>query len=167
MTGVPLVVAVVGRDRTGIVGDLARVIAQAGGNWEESTLLHLAGRFAGVVQITAPDEAAAARIEAGLGACEGVRILVDRGDDVIPEGASIRLAITADDRPGIVRDVTRVLVDRRANIVAFNTRTVEAPMAGGVLFEAELEARVAPDDVDALRSALEALQQDLQVDLET
>ena len=77
----------------------------------------------------------------------------------------MRLDITGTDRPGIVRDVTRVLVQRGANIVAFATDYVEAPMSGGLLFHAEVEARVPPDGMEALRTGLEALQDDLQLDV--
>ncbi|MEZ4235654.1 MAG: ACT domain-containing protein [Myxococcota bacterium] len=75
------------------------------------------------------------------------------------------LSITGTDRPGIVRDVTRALVQGGANIVAFTTDAQEAPMAGGWLFRARARARIAADAVDGLRAALEALQDDLQVDL--
>jgi glycine cleavage system regulatory protein len=165
---IPLVVTVLGRDRPGIVQELARIVADAGGNWEQSNLVRLAGRFAGVVELSAPSESAADALEAALRAVAGgLSIVVDRGEAEIspPSGAVIRVSITGTDRPGIVRDVTRVLVQRGANIVAFSTDTVEAPMAGGLLFRARVEARIAREGLEALKNGLEALQDDLQVDL--
>ena len=74
-----LVITVLGPDRKGIVQDLARVVADAGGNWEESSLARMAGRFAGMVKVSVPSEAAADRVSAGLKAVQGLQILVDRG----------------------------------------------------------------------------------------
>ncbi|MEZ4235653.1 MAG: ACT domain-containing protein [Myxococcota bacterium] len=78
---IPLVLTVLGRDRPGIVQQLAAIVADAGGNWEESNLVRLAGRFAGVVSLTAPDEATADALERGLRAVGGgLQVVVDRGD---------------------------------------------------------------------------------------
>lgn len=165
---IPLVVTVLGRDRAGIVQELAKVVADAGGSWERSSMIRLAGRFAGVVELGAPSDAAAEAIEAGLrGLGGGLQIAVDRGevDTDGPEGASIRLVITGTDRPGFVRDITRVLVQRGVNIVAFSTDSVEAPMSGGLLFRARAEARIAREGLAALRTGLESLQDALQLDL--
>lgn len=163
--GITLVVTVLGPDRAGIVQDLARVVADAGGNWEESSLARMAGRFAGMVKVKVPSSQAADRVTAGLRALQGLQVLVDLGEPEQDQGLAVGLEITGTDRPGIVRDVTRVLVQRGANIVAFATDYVEAPMAGGLLFHASVEARVPPHGVDALRQGLEELQDDLQVDV--
>ena len=42
-----LVLTVIGRDRPGLVDTLSGVVAEHGGNWEESRMAHLADRFAG------------------------------------------------------------------------------------------------------------------------
>ncbi|MEO0415151.1 MAG: ACT domain-containing protein, partial [Verrucomicrobiota bacterium] len=46
-------VHVVGTDRPGLVEELSRAVAAAGGNWEESRLARLHGQFAGVVRVVA------------------------------------------------------------------------------------------------------------------
>lgn len=166
---IPLIVTILGHDRPGIVQQLAGLVADAGANWEESNLVRLAGRFAGVVAVSAPSEESAAAVEASLQRVGGgLQVVVDRGESDLasPSGASIHLSITGTDRAGIVRDVTRVLVQRGVNIVAFSTDTVEAPMAGGHLFRARIEGRLSREGLDALRSGLESLQDDLQVDLQ-
>jgi len=165
MSAATLVVTVLGPDRKGIVQDLARVIADAGGNWEESSLARMAGRFAGMVKVTVPSDVAADRVSTGLRALQGLQVLVDRGAREQDLDLHVRLEITGTDRPGIVRDVTRVLVQRGANIVGFATDYLETPMAGGLLFHASVDARVPPEGMDALREGLEGLQDDLQVDV--
>ena len=54
-----LVLTVIGRDRPGLVEAIASQIAKHGGNWEESRMAHLAGKFAGILRITT-DQAKAA-----------------------------------------------------------------------------------------------------------
>jgi glycine cleavage system regulatory protein len=51
-----LVMTVIGPDRTGLVDDLARTVAAHGGNWQESRMCHLGGRFAGLMRVVVPAE---------------------------------------------------------------------------------------------------------------
>jgi glycine cleavage system regulatory protein len=52
-----LVLTVIGNDRSGLVDALAGPIAEHGGNWNRSHMARLAGQFAGIVVISAPDDA--------------------------------------------------------------------------------------------------------------
>ena len=47
---------VVGDDQAGLVAALATVVSALGGNWEQSRLAELAGKFAGVVSVAVPAE---------------------------------------------------------------------------------------------------------------
>lgn len=70
------------------------------------------------------------------------------------------------DHPGIVRDITRALVDHGLSIDRFTSHTLEAPMSGGTLFEATVSAHI-PSGVDASEAtgALERIAGEIQVDL--
>ena len=48
-----VVLTVIGRDRPGLVDALSRVVAEHGGNWEESRMSHLADQFE---KLSSPDE---------------------------------------------------------------------------------------------------------------
>ena len=48
-----LVLTVIGDDRAGLVEALSDVVAAHGGNWEHSQLAELAGKFAGIVVVSA------------------------------------------------------------------------------------------------------------------
>ncbi len=50
-----LVLTVIGDDRAGLVNAVAQVVAGHGGNWERSQMAELAGKFAGIVLVTVPD----------------------------------------------------------------------------------------------------------------
>ena len=161
---VPIVLTVLGADRSGIARDVAQVVQTHGGNWGEGRLVRLAGRFAGVVLVEVPTDAADVMI-AELRALEGLHVLAERGDaEAEAEGTRMKIEVTATDRPGIVRDVSAAMATASAGIDRFTTDYVEVPMSGGVLFRARILARVA-GPTELLRSSLEAIANDLQVEI--
>ena len=46
----------IGDDRAGLVNALADVVSAHEGNWERSQLAELAGKFAGIVEVSVPWE---------------------------------------------------------------------------------------------------------------
>jgi len=59
-----LVLTVIGPDKPGLVDAIASAIAGQDGNWLESRMSRLAGKFAGILRATVPDS----RVEALLDA---------------------------------------------------------------------------------------------------
>ena len=57
---ISLVMTLISPDRTGLVESIARAVAAHGGNWLESRMAHLAGKFAGILRIEVPADKAAA-----------------------------------------------------------------------------------------------------------
>jgi glycine cleavage system regulatory protein len=163
-----LVLTVLGPDRTGLVEALADRIAAVGGNWEASHMARLAGQFAGIVLVTVERD----KVDALTIALRG---LDTRGLDVVVRpstppphaaGARIRLQLTGDDRPGIVRDVSRVLAERGVNVEELESEVTSAPMTGDPLFKASALLHVPPAlTLSDLRAGLEALAGELMVDL--
>lgn len=164
-----LVVTVIGDDRAGLVSALADVIAEHGGNWERSQMAELAGKFAGIVLVTVPDRSANDLV-AGLWPLEEQGILdvsVQLGEPQPFDGVRFDMALIGGDRPGIVREISRALARLGVSIDQLSTATREAPMAGGMLFEASAVLELpAGTDVAAVRSAIEALANELMVDID-
>ena len=166
-----LVLTVIGDDRSGLVSALSGVIADHGGSWERSQMARLAGQFAGIVVVAVPDPRAEALIQA-LGPLEAqglLEITVERGtEDARPpvDATRLTLALVGADRPGIVHDISRVLAAQQVSIEELHTATREAPMVGGMLFEATATL-VAPPGVPIadLQAVLEELANELMVDL--
>jgi glycine cleavage system regulatory protein len=163
-----VVLTVLAPDRTGLVEVLAERIAAAGGNWEASRMARLAGQFAGIVQVTMER----GQVEALVGALRGLDSfgieVTARVTGTPPSapGARLRLELTGNDRPGIVRDVSRVLAERAVNVEELESTISSAPMSGEPLFTARAVLQVPPGlPVAALRGALEALAGELMVDL--
>ena len=169
-----LVLTVIGDDRAGLVNALAEAITAHGGNWERSQLAELAGKFAGIVLVTVPDDRAdelADAVQPLAGLLEvSVHAGVPGADRAVPaEPAThehVQVDLVGNDHPGIVRDVTGVLTRHGISIERLITDTREAPMAGGRLFEAHLTAPVPGGaDLDSLQADLERLATEIVVDI--
>ena len=166
---VPLVMTVIGPDRTGLVESVARVVAGQGGNWLESRMCRLGGEFAGILRIELPIEKRQALIDA-LQALQGqgLTVVVRPGEaSATPEpGRLARLEIVGHDRPGIVREITGVLARAQVNVEEFSSELVSAPMSGETLFKAVARLRLTAGGNDAaLKTELEKIADDLLVDV--
>jgi glycine cleavage system regulatory protein len=164
-----LLLTAVGTDRTGLVDALAQRIAAAGGNWEESRLARLGGQFAGIVLVTIDDAKTDALI-AKLRELETAGLLVSSrvvpSAVATPSGSRVRLTVTGGDRPGIVRDVSRILAERAVNVEELESSVGSAPMSGEAMFVARARLLVPSSlELASLRTALEALGNELMVDL--
>lgn len=163
-----LVLTLIGPDRPGLVESLAKRVADHGGNWLESRMAHLAGHFAGILRVEVPpDKFDALQRALGELEAEGLRVVAQGG--AAPPGTDLRameLQLLGQDHPGIVRDVSQVLLRHGVNIEELTTDHVNAPMAGGQLFSARARLHVpAGADADRLRKDLERIADDLMVDL--
>ena len=162
-----LILTVLGPDRPGLVEALAATIAAHGGNWLESRMAHLAGKFAGILRLEVED-AEAAPLTAALAALEaqGLRVVVER-DDAPAAAPGLRYMVVeleGLDRPGLVREIAQVLAERGVNIEELQTDRTVAPMSGEAIFRSRAWIHV-PARVDAaeLRGRLERLAGDLMV----
>lgn len=54
------IITFIGDDRPGLVESLSQVISDHNGNWLESRLSQLAGKFAGLISVSVPEESTAA-----------------------------------------------------------------------------------------------------------
>src|SRR4051794_39432716 len=163
----------IGPDRPGLVGALSDRIAARGGNWLESRMARLGGRFAGVLLLDVPDDAAEALVD-DLRSLEsdGLRLTVERGGDGIggsspaPTHRQLRLELVGHDHPGIVREITKALADAGVNIEELVTEVATGSFSGERMFSADVLLDV-PERTsdDALRAALETLANELMVDI--
>ena len=162
-----LVLTLIGPDRPGLVEAVAEPIAAHGGNWLESRMAHLAGQFAGILRVEVPDAKAASLAEA-LRRLEGrgLRVTVEVGPAAAapPARRTLVVDLVGLDRPGIVREISRVLAERDVNIEDLVTDRTPAPMSAEMLFRWRARVNV-PGGLDAasLRTRLEKLAQDLMV----
>lgn len=153
---------VIGRDRVGIVADLAGHLAAAGANLTDSTMSILRGHFAMTLICTA--DATAERIREALPPLEGLLVSVSEvADDTPgpPNGSSFVLRVHGADRLGIVAAVARAVAEAGGNITDLSTR-----LAGTLyvlLAEVDLDPAAAAGLVERL--AVLARQLDVEVSL--
>ena len=165
-----LILTVVGPDRPGLVRALSEAVAARGGSWLESRMARLAGQFAGIVLVEAPESLADDLLALES---QGLRIVTQQLADATPADVAavderrIRLEVVGNDRPGIVRDVARVLAECGVNIEELTTGVASGSFSGETLFRATALLR-APDDaaVDLVRMTLEQLGNELMVDIQ-
>lgn len=164
-----LVLTLLGPDRPGLVEAVADIVAAHGGNWLESRMAHLAGKFAGILRAEVPDDKVESVVKA-LGGLEGrgLRVTVDTG--VLPERSTAARAMDLDlvglDRPGIVREISQLLAQHGVNVEELTTGRESAAMSGEMLFRARARVHVpAGADVSHLRAGLERLASDLMVEV--
>ena len=163
----PLVMTVIGADRTGLVEAVARAVASHGGNWLESRMCRLGGEFAGILRVEVPADKKPALLNA-LQKISGLAITV-RADETKTSTKSARqtqLEIVGHDRPGIVRDISGALARAGVNVEDFSSEVASAPMSGETLFKATARLQL-PErcDLAALKRDLEKIAADLLVDV--
>ncbi len=164
-------ITVIGDDRAGLVEALSGAIAGSGGNWERSQLAELGGKFAGVVLVSVPASSLDA-LTADLDRIESEGLLhVSITEAIATEGgtgggARLTMKLVGQDHAGIVHEISQVLAGHRVSIEELETAVVPAPM-GGMLFEASAVLEAPPGlSIDEVRNTLEAVAQDLMVDLD-
>ena len=162
------ILTVLGCDRPGLTQSIAEALAQAGGNWLESHLSHLRGMYVGSVLVELPEgqieelRKAVARLDMGL----DVRVL-EVGSDRERVGSTMTLELVAQDRLGIVREVTAALASIGVNIESFESNAENSSWSGARLFRATAELMLQPGVTENdVRGALENISGEIMVDLD-
>lgn len=163
-----LVITVMAADRPGIVEQLAATISRHGGNWLESSMSQLAGQFAGIlsVDISAADEVALRDALSAFNG-QGIRVQIEASHNpAAAEGEHTHISLVANDRPGIVGEITQALASAQVNVVSLETYCDHAAMSAELLFHALIEvAMPAGMQEEQLIDVLEALSTDLMVEV--
>jgi glycine cleavage system regulatory protein len=163
-----LVLTVIADDKPGIVEQLSKQVHDAGGNWEESRMARLAGKFAGLLRVSV-DAEEAGTLEQNLAMLRaaGITVVAERSGETETEPfRTYGLELVGDDHPGIVSDISRVLAQHRVNIEELESEVRTAPMSGETLFYVRARLRIPSTlTIEELRTILESLAGDLMVDL--
>lgn len=163
-----LVLTIIGDDKPGLVEMLADTIARHSGNWLESNMSHLAGKFAGILRVSVADTHADALIQDLQKLSSTLKLVVEkvRLSDAPVRHRSLRLTLVGNDRPGIIKEISRALALQHVNVEELATQCTTAPMSGESLFNAQAELKVPADlDIHALQRQLEQLADDLIVEI--
>jgi glycine cleavage system transcriptional repressor len=150
-----LAITVIGHDRTGIIADVAEILAGLGMNLTDSTMTRLRGHFA--MTLVCTGEPPAAEVEAALAPLTTDGSLTTSVRDVYPEpgagdgGRPHVLTVHGADRLGIVATVTRAVAEFGGNVTDLTTRL------SGDLYLLVAEVDVPAADADRLTERLAAV----------
>jgi len=156
-------------DRPGVIEEISRLIEAHDGNWLDSQLAKLGGRFAGVLLAQVPVARQEALTEA-LGCLEAQGItasLTGGGEAPVPSAASRRITLLGPDRPGIVHELTRALHAAGFNVLSMTTSVEGAPMSGELLFRAEARIELGEGSrLDELEWQLDAMAEAMTLEID-
>ncbi|WP_107850582.1 glycine cleavage system protein R [Oceanimonas marisflavi] len=161
-----LVATLIGPDKTGLVKQLAALVRQHHGSWQGSAMSELAGYFAGIVEIQVPAEHSEA-LEQALTSLPDFQVQLVEGKSPSPRGQQLKLTVTANDRVGIIDEVTDIINSLNVSVKSLKTDSHPAPVTGIALFEIQSTLTLPHGQtLGDLQSRLEALSDDLVVDIE-
>lgn len=164
-----LALTIIADDRPGIVERIADVVIRAGGNWLESSMSRLAGKFAGILLVDIAEDRQVALLTA-LEALQrdGIRVTGEAcSSPHAADGECVTLSVVGNDRPGIVGEISGILAKLQVNVEELYTYCEDAPMSSEILFHASAILQL-PQGLDRsrLQQALESVSDDLMVELE-
>jgi glycine cleavage system regulatory protein len=163
-----LVLTVITEDHPGIIEQLSSTVTAMNGNWLESSMIKLAGKFAGVILVQLDTDRQKELTDALHSLKEaGIRVTVEtcRPDFESQSGHPVLLKIVANDRPGIVQEFSQLFSSLNVNVEALDTYCESAAMSSEQLFEATVTVVLPAEmDMDDLASNLESLSDDLIVE---
>jgi glycine cleavage system transcriptional repressor len=168
------ILSAIGRDRPGLVAELATLALECDANLEDSRMTILGTDFAVILLCSSTDPATGDRLAVGAKRLErdhGLTILLrhleggPRSAVPAPGTRLYRVEAAGEDRAGIVAGICGVLAQRGVNIVELTTESRPGPV-GSPHYEMALRVEV-PGDLGprALREALEAEADRLVIDV--
>ncbi|MGE9290275.1 MAG: glycine cleavage system protein R [Puniceicoccales bacterium] len=161
-----LLITLSGDDRPGIVHNIAAKVHAHNGNWERSRLIHLSGRFVGLLQVSVSEEERDA-LRSDLLSIPGLDLTIAEGKgDPGQTATAFKVTLVGADHPGIVSEVFGTLASLNLNVESMSTRTEAAADSGTLLFRAEAHlSSQEPVQETTLQDRLENLAQDLLVEV--
>ena len=163
-----LVLTIIGEDRPGIVESLAEIISDHSGNWLESSMSQLAGKFAGILRVSVKEEKCEALINSLENLSKNLKLIIEKVSRENYEEVRqiVEVRLIGNDRPGIIREISKTVTDLAVNFEKLTSECAPAPMSGDALFKASASLKIPKGvSVELLKRALENLADDLIVDI--
>jgi glycine cleavage system transcriptional repressor len=168
------ILTAVGRDRPGIVADLAEMVFEQGCNLEDSSMVNLGSEFATMVLIAGQGADVQERLHLACKHLEyekGMTIFIKP----VEEGAApasprdaraYRVRTMGEDKAGIVARTARAIASAGGNILQLASRVRRAPGTGTPLYEMDMRCDLpGKADVKALEAVLGGIERDLNIEI--
>ena len=164
MNNTQYVLNVIAKDKPGIVQVLSDVVLTCQGSWLESSLSRLGGQFAGIISVRIPDDNLNDFKKALSDLLStGIAVKIHSFDeDYAVVGKPATLYIEANDREGIIEEISTALTLKNVNVEKLVSVCESASMAGYDSFKAKIEVTL-PKRFTVIK--LEALMEKVSDDL--
>lgn len=160
-----IIISCIGPDKTGLVDSLSTIVSEHHGNWQVSSLHHLSGYFAGVIEV-AVDESHCQNLISALKKISGLNCQIEVAEqDSAQVSTNLVLELTANDRSGIIQEISSVIHQQGGNLLKVVSSQSSAPHTGQLMFNAKVKIAMNESDLDELVDALEHIADDLMVDI--
>jgi glycine cleavage system regulatory protein len=156
-----LVITLIGEDRPGIVEALSKNISDYNGEWVESKLANLSGKFSGILRVNFPEsDVNKAMVFLKGNPINGLSLQVEEvnASETTDTAKCIDFEIIGHDKPGIVHRLSSLLVTNNATINSLESEVFDAAMTGEKLFQSDISICLAnTDGLDELCEEIEKL----------
>ena len=152
-----LVLTIIGEDRPGIVESLAEIISDHSGNWLESSMSQLAGKFAGILRVSVKEDKCEALINSLENLSKNLKLVIEKVSSENYEEVRqiVEVRLIGNDRPGIIREISKTVTDLAVNFEKLTSECAPAPMSGDALFKASASLKIPKGvSVDLLKRAI-------------
>ncbi len=169
MSNQHLIITLLCDDRVGIVQEIADTITKANGNWLDSRMLQLEGKFTGMLSISIAEEKVNKLKEALEELSNtGIEVLIENANDYEPivSGKVLSFELIGADRLGIMSEISGAFLERGISIDNLETHCSSMPWSGSPLFEAT-GILMAPENINTeeLLDQLNEIEDHLGIDI--
>jgi glycine cleavage system regulatory protein len=160
-----LIISFITPDRPGVVDTLSDLVKTHQGNWQKSSLHNMSGFFSGVVEIAVEQEHAQ-ELKNALSSLANFKMHIEQVASAnAKSNTALVLELTANDRAGIVQEISSVIHQSGGNLLKLVSTCESAPHAGHNLFKAKITICATENVIETMITKLENLADDLMVDI--
>jgi len=163
-----IVLSVLGDDKPGLIDALSTMIVSHNGDWVESRMSKIEGKFAGILRIDVPDDCIDALVsdlvdtDLGLAiACEELHPPVQ-----LSRFKNYNIELVGNNHQGIVKELSHVLANLGANLEEMSTEVIDGTMSGEKLFKAQINLHLPVGVSESfVRGKLEQIANEMMVEI--
>jgi glycine cleavage system regulatory protein len=163
------VITLMGEDQPHLLEALADIVLERQGDWKDSRVAELDGRFVAIISIDVPRSESASMQLAIESYAEqrdlALHLSVTRPPSARHEEKFV-VRLTANNRPGLVKTITHKLNQMGLTTEEMSSQCQSAPWGGELLFRAEFVLLCSQASVQQFKKSLESLGDDWMVDIE-
>lgn len=135
------IASLMGKNRPGLLKDLAEKTHEMGGKWLSSKVNHLDDQISALIKVALP-EAQVQPLKDIFNAEPSVCVVFSSGDAEPAASSMVEMVVDASDRAGIVNEITQILDSECVELVDMDCQRVGVAELGRSVFTARLMLKV-------------------------